>query len=291
MSADRRNGQHGLDQASRLRELAGTASRGGLTIAVVSGKGGVGKTNVAVNLAVSLASRGLRVALVDLDMGLANADVLMNITSRHTLAHVISGQRTIEDITVVGPGGIAFVPGSSGECDVANLSEFEREAMRHSLRTLSRSTDITVFDCGAGVSRNVIGFAAHADRVIVVTTPQPTALIDGYAVIKTLHREDFTGGIALFVNLVNSQGEARSTFERVSAVSKRFLDYSVADAGYMVHDTSVALAVHQRTPFVIRYPGSNASACIAAMAERLARTVRVPIRRGGFLKRVVGLFV
>ncbi len=291
MSADRGNGQNGGDQASRLRELAGAGRRGGLTVAVVSGKGGVGKTNVAVNLAVSLAGRGLRVALVDLDMGLANADVLMNMTSRHTLAQVISGQRTIEDISVPGPGGIIFVPGSSGECEVADLSEFERQTMKHSLRTLAASTDITLLDCGAGVSRNVISFATHADRVVVVTTPQPTALIDAYAVIKTLHREGFTGQIGLFANMVNSRGEARATFDRVSAVSKRFLDYSVADAGYMVHDASVALAVHQRTPFVIRYPGSNASACIAAMAERLARTVRVPVRRGGFFKRVVGLFV
>lgn len=291
MSADARNGQHGADQASRLRALAGAAKRGGITVAVVSGKGGVGKTNIAVNLAVSLAGRGLRVALVDLDMGLANADVLLNVSSRQTLAHVVSGQRTIEEITVSAPGGITFVPGSSGEYDIANLSEFERAGLTHALRTIAASTDITVYDCGAGVSRNVIDFAARADRVIVVTTPQPTALIDGYAVIKTLHNGRFAGQLSLFVNLVNSRAEAKTTFKRVSEVSKRFLDFSVADAGYMVHDAAVARAVHERTPFVIRYPGSNASACIAAMAERVARSVRLPIRRGGFFKRVVGLFV
>jgi flagellar biosynthesis protein FlhG len=279
------------DQATRLRELAGTARRSATTIAIISGKGGVGKTNVAVNLAICLAGRGLRVALVDLDMGLANADVLMNLRTRYTLLHVVSGQRTIDEVCTAGPAGIRFVAGASGFDQLANLSEFERRNLISWLETLEDNTDIVVLDCGAGISRNVVSFATAADRVIVVTTPQPTSLTDAYAMVKVLHRESCKGSAGLFVNMAESRAEAHAAYRRLASVAERFLNYSVADAGYMLHDTTVELAVCHRDPFVIRYPNSNASACIAAMADQLARTASGPLCRGGFFKRVVGLFV
>ncbi|MGB2987071.1 MAG: MinD/ParA family protein [Phycisphaerae bacterium] len=279
------------DQATRLRELVRRRASTAMTIAITSGKGGVGKSNVAVNLSICLAARGLRVTLVDVDMGLANADLLMDIRPRYTLSHVLSGVRSVEEVCTEAPGGVRFIPGASGFHEIADLSEFERQNLITQLQKLEISTDIAVLDCGAGLSWNVISFALAADRVLVVTTPEPTALTDAYAMIKALHREGGKARVSLIVNMVNSRAEATAAYERIAGVARRFLDYSVADFGYMLHDTSVELAVQARCPFVIRYPGSNASACIAAMANELTRTFSGHQRRGGFFKRVAGLFV
>jgi flagellar biosynthesis protein FlhG len=279
------------DQATRLRELACRQASRGMTIAVTSGKGGVGKSNVAVNLAICLTSKGLRVVLVDVDLGLANADLLMNLQPRYTLSHVLSGVRSIDEVFTDGPGGIRFIPGASGLHELADLSEFERQNLVTQLEKLKTNADIVVLDCGAGISRNVISFALAADRVLVVTTPEPTSLADAYATIKALYREQCLAEMCLFVNIANSRAEARATYQRIATVARRFLDYSVADHGYMLHDTAVELAVQARCPFVIRYPGSNASACIAAMASEVARTFMGQQCRGGFFKRVAGLFV
>ncbi|MFQ5414073.1 MAG: MinD/ParA family protein [Phycisphaerae bacterium] len=261
------------------------------TIAVASGKGGVGKTNLAVNLSICLAARGLRVTLVDADMGLANADLLMNLRPRYTIAHVVSGLRTVDEIRAEGPAGIGFVPGASGIDQLANLTEFERQSLITQLQKLEASTDIVVLDCGAGISRSVVSFAVSADRLVVVTTCEPTALTDAYAMIKTAHRERYAGVVSLFVNMADSRADARTAHRRVAGVARKFLNYSVADAGYMLHDTAVELAVQQRVPVVVRYPRSNASACIAATATRLARSLTGQPGRGGFFERVVGLFV
>ncbi len=283
--------QQGRDQATALREMVRRRSSSGLVLAVTSGKGGVGKSTVAVNLSICLAARGVRVVLADVDMGLANADLLLNVTPRHTLSHVLSGARRIEDVCIDGPGGIRFVPGASGVQTLANLSEFERRHLILQLHKLKANTDIVILDCGAGISDNVLGFAVSADCVLVVTTPQPTALTDAYATVKTLDMRGCTAGIRLFVNMANSRTEAQAVFERLAGVAQRFLKYSVASSGYMLHDMAVERAVQERCPFVIRYPGSNASACIAATASDMAQSVLGQTPRGGLLKRVVGLFV
>ncbi|MFQ5591474.1 MAG: MinD/ParA family protein [Phycisphaerae bacterium] len=282
---------HRNDQATRLRELMRAGARRGSALAITSGKGGVGKSNLAVNLSICLAARGLRVTLVDVDMGLANADVLINLHPVHTLSHVLTGVRSLESICITGPGGIRFVPGASGRHDFANLSEFDRQSLVAQLGTLRASTDMLVFDCGAGISRNVIAFAQAADDVIVVTTPEPTAMTDAYATIKVLVQERYAGGMSLFVNMAESRAEAVAAYKRIASVAQRFLNYTVADAAYMLHDTAVELAVQERSPFVIRYPGANATAAVAALAGELSRSGHRQPGRGGFLRRVAGLFV
>jgi len=271
--------------------MARNRSQRAETIAIVSGKGGVGKSNIAVNLSVCLADRGERVTLVDLDMGLANSDLLMNIHPRYTLAHLIEGSRTLEEIEITGPNGMAFIPGGSGTGGLANLTEFERRNLILQLDRLARSTDILVFDCGAGISRNVVNFAQAADTAIVVTTPEPTALTDAYAMVKLIHCRHGRARVRLVVNMVENRAEAEATYQRIASVAQKFLNYSVANGGFMLHDTTVELAVRERCPFVIRYPGSNASACIAAMARTMARNETGRTTRGGLFKRVAGLFV
>ena len=278
------------DQAEQLRELS-RRHHSTLTLAILSGKGGVGKSNIAVNLAVCLAERGLRVTLVDLDMGLANADLLMNLHPRQTLAHVVAGVRSVEEIIVPGPGGMRFVPGASGLHRLANLTEFERRHLLSQLHKLRTNADIVIFDLGAGLSRNVLSFANEADQVWIVTTPEPTAVTDAYAALKAISREPSAAPVSFVVNRVDSHAEAESTFQRLAGVARKFLNYPVANGGYLLHDTAVELAVQARCPFVIRSPGSNASACIAAMASELARRFATPARRGGLWRRVAGLFV
>lgn len=279
------------DQATRLRHLARRRAHPAFTLAITSGKGGVGKSNLAVNLSVYLSVKGFRVTLVDVDMGLANTDVLMNLDSRYNLAHVIAGVRSVQEVIAAGPAGLRVVPGASGLREVADLGDFERQHLIRQLQTLETSADIIVLDCGAGISRNVTGFALVSDRVVVVTTNEPPALADAYATIKTLHREACSAPIHLFVNMVNSRLDAVAAYQRVAGVAKRFLNYSVADAGYMLHDTHVELAVRQRCPFVIRYPGSNATACVAAMAQDVASTLPGQRRQSGLFSRVASLFV
>ena len=259
-------------------------------IAILSGKGGVGKTNLAVNLAVSLAKRRLRVTLVDLDLGLANADLLLNLHPRLNLAHLIAGSHTLDDVCVTGPANLHFIAGASGYHGLANLSELERQHLLMQLQKLETSTDIVILDCAAGLAKNVLSFALSADRVVVVTTPEPTSLADAYASIKALARERCTAPVNLFVNRVDSRAEAKTAFDRVRGVAQKFLNYSVADGGYMLQDTAVELAVRARCPFVIRYPSSNAAACVNAFADELANGHEGE-QRTGFLRRVAGLFV
>ena len=280
-----------IDQAARLREMARRRRSTALTLAVTSGKGGVGKSNIAVNLSICLAANGLRVTLVDADMGLANADLLLDLKPRYTLAHVLSGLRSIEEVVCRGPGGIRFVPGASGIHELADLTEFERQNLISQLQRLEANTDILLLDCGAGLSRNVISFALAADRVLVITTPQPPALTDAYATIKALLREGCRGRICVSVNMADSRADAVATFERIAKVARKFLNYSIADYGFVLQDSVVELAVQERCPFVIRHPGSNASACIAAMANGMARTFAGQQHRGSFFSRVAGLFV
>ena len=279
------------DQASRLRELTGQRAASARTLAIVSGKGGVGKTNVAVNLSICMAARRHRVTLIDLDMGLANADLLLGLTPKYTLAHVLTGARTLEEITLTAAAEVRFIPGASGLENLANLSEFERQNLLRQLQSLESNTDMLVFDCGAGISRGVMRFAQSAQRVMVVTTPEPTSMTDAYATIKTLAREHYRGGVGLLVNKAAHRVEAEATFRRIAEVAKKFLNYSIANSGFVMQDMCVVQAVRARSPVVLRFPHCSASSCFAAVADALAAESAVVSRRTGFFQRVAGLFV
>jgi len=279
------------DQATALRALAGGDHRQATTIAVTSGKGGVAKSNVALNLAVALAFRGLKVALLDLDLGLANIDVLLNLNCRRNLSHLVAGTHTLDEIIVEGPAGVQVVPGASGLERLANVSEFERNRLLLELRELEISTDFLIMDLGAGVGSNVISFAGHADVAAVVTTPEPTALADAYAVIKLLSLSDHLAEIELLVNQADSRKEARLTYDRLAEVAGRFLGIPVAWAGYILSDDAVLMAVRSRRPFLLDSPSCNASACIRAIAQKYAKQANLPIyKQEGFFGRVARMF-
>jgi len=307
------------DQASRLRQLVSTDAplpgvgtdaaadasphgRGQVSrchvVSVLSGKGGVGKTLLATNLAIAMAARRHRVILFDMDMGLANADIVLGVQARGTWSEVLKGRRTLDDVLIDAPGGVSFVPGSSGIAELADLSEFERHQLMAAIQQIESRYDVVILDCGAGISRNVLSFAATADTLLVVTTPEPTSLTDAYATIKVIPQftarrpgpAQSVGGIGLVVNSAAGRREAEEVYERISSVAARFLQLPVADYGYILRDEYVPTAVRERQPVIIRYPRCSASSCIMNIAARLSREIGEPRTEQGLFYRFVNLF-
>ncbi|GMV97378.1 MAG: MinD/ParA family protein [Phycisphaerae bacterium] len=296
----------GGDQAQRLRRLMLQDDRGGAqppahahVIAVASGKGGVGKTLISANLSIALAARGHAVVLIDLDMGLANADIVLGVNPACTWSEALSGRRTVEDVIVQAPGGIAFVPGPSGVARMANLSEFERYQLMSLMQRIESRYDVVVLDCGAGLSQNVLALVSSADTLLVVTTPEPTALTDAYAVIKTVSRvgregetpASAPGAVGVIVNNAESRREALETFERLAGTAARFLHLPVTDFGYVLHDDHVRSAVRRRRPVVLAYPRCPASACLMACAVKLSAELGRPEGAQSLFYRVMSMFV
>lgn len=287
-----------LDQAAQLRSMAMAqtasprAQSRASVIAVTSGKGGVGKSNVAVNLAIQFASAGRNVVLLDADLGLANADVLCNVDLRFNLSHVIARKKELADVLVKTPGGFRLIGGASGLARMADLSDFDRQRLVSALAELETQADIILIDTGAGISPNVLSFTRAADHALVVTTPEPTAITDAYAVVKVISRDGGDRRLSLLVNQAKSQVEARVVYDRISKVARQFLNVQVYDAGHIPSDENVPLAVRKRMPFVLGAPRCAASQGIAQLAMRLEQGVgaRLDLNGGGFFNRMMGWF-
>lgn len=300
-----------IDQASQLRSMmqqrSGAESvapaapvrrveprRRASVIAVTSGKGGVGKSNIAVNLAIQLASAGKQVVLLDADLGLANADVLCNVDLKLNLAHVIARKKELHEVLVAAPGGFSLIGGASGLARMADLTDDDRQRLVDSMADLEHLADVILIDTGAGISPNVLSFTRAADHVLIVTTPEPTAITDAYAVVKVLSRQDVMTTpqnadrrVSLLVNQVRSANEAKVVHGRIAQVAKQFLGVSVLDAGYVLADEAVPQAVRRRTPFVLGSPSSPASKCVAQLAMRLEQGVAgAAAESGGFFQRM-----
>ncbi len=256
-------------------------------IAVTSGKGGVGKSNIAVNLAIQLASAQKKVVLLDADLGLANADVLCNVELKSNLAHVITRKKELHEVLVPAPGGFSLIGGASGLARMADLSDDDRQRLVDALGDLEHLADVILIDTGAGISPNVLSFTRAADHVLIVTTPEPTAITDAYAVVKVLSRDGGERRVSLLVNQVRSASEAKVVHGRIAQVAKQFLGVSVLDGGYVLADEVVPQAVRRRTPFVLGSPSSSASKCVAQLAMRLEQGVGgASAESAGFFSRM-----
>lgn len=259
------------DQAEVLRRMVRKRqnSHTSRTIAITSGKGGVGKTNFSVNLALALINQNQRVALLDADLGLANADIILGIYPEYTISHVISGEKSLQDIIFTGPLGLKVLAGGSGVYDLANLNKFYLERFINSLDYLETEIDFLIVDTGAGISHAVLNFVLASDQVMVITTPEPTSITDSYGMIKTIFQQSPEIQVQLVVNLAQSPSQAESVWERLNMVARNFLQKDLAYGGYILQDSRVGQSVSKQEPFIISYPHSSASRCVGRIASSL----------------------
>lgn len=277
-----RDGTTISDQARELRRIVElhrqeSRSPGNLrTIAVLSGKGGVGKSNLSLNLACALAEHGRRVILLDADLGLANIDMLCGITSKYNLANLIDGSRGLDEVLVQYSHNIWILPGGSGIRELADLDEAHLDELINGLGNLEDRADILLIDTGAGIHRSVLSFAIAADTAILITTPEPTSIRDAYGVLKALTAASVSGesksDIAFVVNMVNSEAEGQEVVNRIRMAAHQFLGLSVNYMGCILKDDLVGKAVRIRKPFYHLYPASIAAGCIRKLIPGLLGT-------------------
>lgn len=270
------------DQASTLRRAASKRKSGPARdsaahtkiIAVTSGKGGVGKTNVVANLAVSLSEIGKKVVVLDADFGLANIDVLLGLTPRFHLGHVLFGNKTLTEIMVQGPKGIRIIPASSGLQRLSELTQAQRDQLVESFSDLDADTDYFLVDTAAGISTNVIHFLMAAHEVIVVSAPEPTAIVDAYATIKIILAADPSKPVNVLINSVQSESEAREVFTQINTVVKRFLNCEVCFLGHVERDGHVRQAVRSQVLVTHLFPNAPASRCFRSLAHTIVNRAK-----------------
>ena len=285
------------DQAERLRELVNVQnndkeesreeSSPTRIMAITSGKGGVGKTNLAVNLALGLVSLRQRVTLIDTDLGLANIDLILGITPEYHLGHFFTGERSLRDIIVEGPLGLRVIAGGSGFQELADLSERHVDKCLKHLVELEEGSDFLVFDTGAGISYKVVQFIIAADEIMVVTTSEPTAIADAYGIIKVLAKENPQAKVYLVANMIRREDEGNQVLERLVMVAEKFLDFNVEPLGMVFYDSVVPAAVKHQEPFILVNPQAAASKNVLGLARRLLALPDIPVHSpGSFWRRL-----
>ena len=260
------------DQAQELKKMMSNNKKTRI-IAITSGKGGVGKSNLSVNMAIAYAQQGKKVTLIDGDLGMANVNVLMNIVPQYNLMHVINKQKTMQEIINETEFGIKFIAGANGFSKIANLTLDELDYFAKQFSMLGNS-DIIIIDTGAGIANNVLQFVAAADEVYVVTTPEPTAITDAYGIIKIITTElvDREMNIKLLVNRVHSADEGKRISDRIINIAGQFLNKKVDYIGFVYDDPVVQASVIRQKPFIIVNPTSKPAQCIKHIVGRIEKS-------------------
>ncbi|MDX9869866.1 MAG: MinD/ParA family protein [Candidatus Cloacimonadales bacterium] len=240
-------------------------------IAITSGKGGVGKTNFILNLAIAMSIRGKKVLLIDADMNLSNIDVLLGIYPQYSLSNLMDDLITVDQLLVEGPRGISIMPASSGDIMVMkNIKEYQ-QALINAYTELRKDFDYILIDTGAGISDLSVDFVLSADKVLVITTPEPTAITDAYAMIKVLFYRAKSPDIGLVINLAQTDEEGKTIFNKINLIVQHFLNKSVVHAGTIPHDSSIPDSIKEQVPFIIKRPRSVASASIHNIAVSILK--------------------
>ncbi|SJZ64576.1 MinD/ParA family protein [Selenihalanaerobacter shriftii] len=258
---------------------------------VTSGKGGVGKTNFTVNLALSLQAKNKRVAVIDADLGMGNIDVVLGLTPQYNLSHVINGQKGINEIIMKDPEGLSIIPGISGVEELANLSEYQLQNLIEGLENLEDNYDIILIDTGAGLSKTVISFTLAADEIIVISTPEPTSVTDAYGIIKVIAGYQENSKVNLVVNQIESNQEGNNISKRISKVAGDFLEIDLEVLGLIPSDKNVVKAVKKQCPFIIEFPNCQAANAIKRIRNQLL-DIEPEKNSGGvksFFKKLIGL--
>ena len=260
-------------------------------IAITSGKGGVGKTSLAVNLAVALQLAGQRVMLIDSDIGMANVNLLMGSVTNRSLIDLLDDEVELEDVVEDGVAGVKYISGVAAIEAALSLNRAEQRKLHKKLGRCSDLANIIIIDTGAGLNRNVIEFILASEEVLLITTPEPTALADAYAVIKAYTTYTERCNIKLVVNRIHDEEECEDVDEKINQTTKKFLGMSIDCLGYIYEDRAVLEAVHKQEPFIIANPKSSASRCVEELAKSLLSGERMgSVSRGwrAFLDRLFG---
>ncbi len=249
-------------------------------VAIASGKGGVGKTNLAANFALSLGRRGVRVLAVDADMGLANLDIVMGLAPAHTSAELMRGEMDIEDILVRAGHGVWVLPGTSGSFDAANLEDVRRYELMTAIDTLDGRFDAVVIDTGSGLNASTIGFCGAAEEVLVVLTAEPTALSDALGLLRVLQNQHGIRSVKVVASMVGHPGEGRESFEQLEGMTSRSLDVRLEYLGALPLDAHVGRAVMRGQPVIEAYPDSPFGQAIGEITSRFLASTQRDARPG-----------
>ncbi|HHW30465.1 MAG TPA: MinD/ParA family protein [Clostridiaceae bacterium] len=287
-----------MDQAERLRQIINNIKiKQGIVskenpnylkksatkiITITSGKGGVGKTNITVNLAIALGELGKKVIILDADLGLSNIEVLLGIAPQYTLGDIIYNNKSIFDVITTGPNNIRFISGGSGADVLVKLNKEVLDRFILNIGMLDKIADIILIDTGAGLSDSVTSFIMAADEVILVTTPEPTSLTDAYALIKTVITKDRNKKINLIVNKAEDEREAKDIINKISLVVNRFLGVKLNPLGFILQDQAVVKSVKQQNPFYMKYPNSDATKSIKDISKKIVENDEQGFSEGGF---------
>ncbi len=278
-------------QSKRVGELSFGLSENTRVIAITSGKGGVGKTNLAVNLAVALQLSGKKVMVIDADIGMANVNILMGSVTNRSLIELLDDDVQLEDVIVDGAAGVKYISGVAGVEAALNLNRTEQRRLHRKLGRCSEMADVIIIDTGAGLNRNVIEFVLAVEEVLLITTPEPTALADAYAVIKAYSTYTERRNIKLVVNRIRDEEICYEVTEKINQTTKKFLGLTIDYLGYIYEDKAVLEAVQNQEPFVLSKPDSPAARCIVEIANGLLSGEKMnSVSRGwrGFLDRLFG---
>lgn len=256
------------DQASGLRKMA-APPRPVKVIAVASGKGGVGKTNITVNLGVALSSMGKEVLLLDADLGLANIDVMLGLHPQYNLQHVLDGSKTLQEIIVEGPAGLKIIPAASGVQKMAELSPAEHAGMIQAFSELNQHIDILMIDSAAGIADSVISFTRAAQEVIVVVCDEPASITDAYALIKLLSRQYNVDHFHIIANMARNVQEGRELFNKIAMVCERFLEVNLDFMGIVPFDDDLRRAVKKQRAVVDYIPRSKSATAFNHLAKKI----------------------
>lgn len=279
---------HAMDQADGLRKLSRTKPV--MVIAVTAGKGGVGKSNVSVNLAIGLAKKRKKVLLLDADLGLANVDVMLGLHAKYNLSHVIDGSCSLSDIILTGPENIKVIPASSGTEAMTRLSNMEHAGIINAFNEIIDDLDYLIIDTAAGISDSVLSFVRSSQEVIVVVCDEPTSLTDAYALIKVMNRHYGWTNFHVLANMVRQERYGRELFNKLFRVCDQFLDVNLDYLGALPFDEKIHESVKKQKPVLLEYPDTQASLVLKQLANTVdhwPQTYHLGGNTSFFLERLV----